>query len=333
MTTAAPKVGARYWEKRPDGSAACHLCPHHCIVKPGKTGICMAKTNEGGELIANAYGLTTSLNLDPMEKKPLYHFHPGTEILSIGPNACNLGCRFCQNFQISQQAAPTRYLSPEALVLAAQKCGGVGVAYTYSEPLMWYEYLLDACRAVKEAGMVNVLVSNGHLQPEPYDELLPLIDALNIDIKSMDETFYRKTCKGWLAPVLRNVAAAAGKAHIEITNLVIPTLNDADGDFEKLARFVASVDPFMPLHFSRYRPMYKMDIPATPVNTLIRAARIAKNHLKYVFIGNADVEEFSHSLCPFCGHTLIERHGYSVLAAGVKKGHCLSCGEAVKIVG
>lgn len=325
-------VTARHWTSREDGAAECRLCPHRCVLKEGKTGVCMVKKNVGGRLVATAYGHTTAFNMDPIEKKPLYHFYPGTQILSVGPNACNFACRFCQNYHISQQDAPTRYISPRDLALAAREAGSLGVAYTYTEPLMWYEYILDAAREVRALGMKNVLVTNGHLEPGPYDELLPLIDALNVDVKSMDEDFYRKICRGKLAPVLRNVAATAGRAHIEITNLVIPGLNDTDGHFERLADFMAHVDPFMPLHFSRYHPMYKMTNPATPRATLLRAAELASRRLKYVFIGNVGVTEYNDTHCPFCGALLISRAGYEGDPLGVKNGRCLACGEPVRII-
>jgi pyruvate formate lyase activating enzyme len=293
----------------------------------------MAKKNVGGRLMAVTYGLSTSFNVDPMEKKPLYHFHPGSQILSIGPNACNLGCQFCQNFQISQQAAPTTYLPPADVAKAALKISGcAGVAYTYTEPLMWYEYILDAAEAVKKAGLKNVLVTNGYLEPEPYDAILPLIDALNVDIKSMDEEFYRKICKGKLAPVLRNVEKTAGRAHIEITNLVIPGLNDKDDNFERLAKYLAGIDPFIPLHFSRYFPMYKMKNPATPPDTLFRAADIAKQWLKYVFVGNIYAGGYDDTHCPECNALLVRRDGYEVNAEGLKDGKCASCGANPRIV-
>ncbi len=328
-----PVVEAKYWEKVEGGGVQCLLCPVRCRLKEGKTGVCMAKKNVGGRLMAVTYGLTTSFNVDPMEKKPLYHFYPGTQILSMGPNACNLGCQFCQNFQISQQTAPTSFISPEDVAAAAIKIPDcVGVAYTYTEPLMWYEYILDAAEQVKKAGLKNVLVTNGYLEPEPYDAILPLIDALNVDIKSMDEDFYRRVCKGKLAPILRNVEKTVGKAHIEITNLVIPGLNDADDNFERLAKFLAGLDPFIPLHFSRYFPMYKMDNPPTPPETLFRAAEIAKRWLKYVFVGNINAHGYDDTLCPFCKSVLIRRDGFHADVEGLKAGLCASCGGNPRII-
>jgi pyruvate formate lyase activating enzyme len=340
VNTQAGLKEALYWSKGDNNSAKCRLCPLHCRVREGKSGACRVKKNIGGKLYATAYGLTTSLNIDPIEKKPLYHFHPGTSILSIGPNACNLRCGFCQNFGVSQENAPVSYLSPEeaaALALKTPNC--VGVAYTYSEPLMWFEYLLDATEHVRRAGLKNVLVTNGHLEEEPFNEILPLIDAMNIDIKSMDESFYKKTCKGSLEPVLRNVESAAGKTHVEITNLVIPGLNDSDDNFGRLAAFLADIDPHIPLHFSRYHPAYKMDRPATPVETLLRARDIAGRRLKHVYVGNVLLPGGNDTLCPSCSERVVERDYMGLRFGGaghesvkVKDGKCLKCGGIVNIV-
>lgn len=331
---------ALYWRAGENNVAECRLCPLHCRVREGKVGACRVKKNIGGKLYATAYGLTTSLNYDPIEKKPLYHFYPGTSILSIGPNACNLKCAFCQNYHVSQETANTSYLPPEkAATLALETPNCVGVAYTYSEPFMWFEYLLDACREVRRAGLTNVVVTNGYLEEEPFNEILPLIDAMNIDIKSMEEPFYKKRCKGAVAPILKNVASAAGKTHIEITNLVIPGLNDSDDNFKKLSSFLAGIDPHIPLHFSRYHPAYKMDIPATPVETLLRAREIANKKLKHVYLGNVLLPGDNDTLCPSCSEVLVERDhmGLRFGAEGhktvkVEDGACLKCGGIVNIV-
>lgn len=324
-------VEALHWEKIKGGKAWCHLCPIQCKISEGKTGVCGVKKNVGGTLLATAYGRTTSFNTDPIEKKPLYHFYPGTNILSVGLNACNLNCLFCQNYQVSQLDASTRYMSPEYLAEAAGKDGSIGVAYTYTEPLMWYEYILDAAEKVKEKGLKNVLVTNAHIEETPFREILPLIDALNIDVKSMDADFYKKICKGKLNPVLKNVELAAEKAHVEITNLIIPTLNDDDSHFERLASFVADIDPLIPLHFSRYHPAYKMDTHPTPVETLLRAKDIALKKIKYVYIGNVSLPGGNDTLCPHCGTLLIERD-YMGAAVSVKNGNCLECGKKVNII-
>jgi len=340
LTSQAGLIEALYWSKGDNNSAECRLCPIHCRVKEGKVGVCRVKKNIGGKLYATGYGLTTSLNVDPIEKKPLYHFYPGTSILSIGPNACNLKCSFCQNYRVSQENASVSYLSPERPAeIAAETPNCIGVAYTYSEPLMWFEYLLDTVGHVRSAGLKNVLVTNGHLEEEPFNEILPHIDAMNIDIKSMDDSFYKKTCKGSLKSVLKNVENAAGKIHVEITNLVIPGLNDSVHNFEQLSAFLADIDPDIPLHFSRYHPAYKMERPATPVETLLRAREVARKRLKHVYVGNVLLPGDNDTACPSCSERVIERDYMGIRFGAkdhesikVKDGKCQKCGGIVNIV-
>ena len=323
---------AAHWRPAPGGKTQCLLCPFNCILAEGQTGPCAGKKNVGGRLIAVNYGLTTSLNMDPMEKKPLYHFLPGSMILSVGPNGCNLGCDFCQNYQISQDQASVSYIPPEDLASIAASQGAAGVAYTYSEPLIWYEYVMDAARAVRARGMANVLVSNGYVNPGPLEELLPWIDAMNLDIKSMDPVFYKKICKSALPPVLETARMAAKKIHLEVTNLVIPGLNDDDEMFEKLADFLAELDPRIPLHFSRYHPAYKRSTPPTPAETLERAAQIAARRLKYVFVGNIHLGRWQDTICPGCGEVLIERSGYNIQVVELDGSLCRFCGMDTGIV-
>lgn len=314
------------------GRVQCVLCPFNCVLAEGKTGICRGKQNIGGELIAVNYGLTTSMNLDPIEKKPLSNFYPGSEILSIGPNGCNLKCDFCQNYQISQGTVRTQYFAPEEMAVIASREGSMGIAYTYTEPLIWFEYVLDTAREARALGLKNVLVTNGTINPEPLEELLPWIDAMNVDIKSMDPAFYRKVCKGKLEPVLETVRRAAGRTHIEITNLVIPGLNDADEDFEKLSAFMAGLDELMPLHLSRYYPAHMRSNPPTPPETLERAAEIASRRLKHVYVGNVASDERNQTLCPSCGKVVITRSGYYVRKVDVRDGKCAFCGAGTGVV-
>jgi len=328
---AAGRHVAAYWKHKDKGKVQCLLCPFNCVLGEGKTGICRGKQNIGGALYAINYGLTTSLNMDPIEKKPLYHFHPGAQILSIGPNGCNLTCNFCQNYQISQQTVATSRLSPHDAAEMAAASGSLGVAYTYTEPLIWFEYVLDTAREVKQRGMANVLVTNGMINPEPLEELLPWIDALNVDIKSMDPVFYKKVCRGMLEPVLGAVARAAQSAHVEITNLVIPGLNDSDENFEKLTDFVAGIGELIPLHFSRYYPAYHQDAPATPLRTLERAAGIAAKKLKYVFIGNIN-SGWTDTHCPSCKIAIIERSDYFVSRVDIDNGRCRHCGAHTGVI-
>jgi pyruvate formate lyase activating enzyme len=287
-----------------------------------------------GKLIAEGYGQVASLALDPIEKKPLYHFHPGSRIVSVGNNGCNLSCRFCQNSAISQERVPTRWIGPEELARLAGEHGSIGVAYTYAESLIWFEYLLDSGRLVRERGLKNVLVTNGTINPEPLRELLPVIDAMNIDLKSMNPRFYTRLAGGHLEPVLETIrlVAAAG-VHLEVTNLIIPGENDDESEIAALIDFVASVNPEIPLHFSRYFPHYKLHRPPTPPETLARAWRMAREKLTWVYVGNIELPGASSSFCPSCGKVLVDRSRYYVREVNIAEGRCRHCGEPVNFVG
>jgi pyruvate formate lyase activating enzyme len=312
------KKEALFWEKRDDGRIQCLLCPVRCIIADEKVGVCMGRRNEGGILYAINYGQVVSIAIDPIEKKPLYHFHPNTKILSTGPNGCNMSCQQCQNWSISQEQSPTQFVSPEDLVKITIRENSQGIAYTYTEPLIWYEYVMDTARIAREKGLYNVLVTNGYINEEPLRELLPYVDAMNVDLKSMEDDFYKKICKGKLAPVLRTIELShQNKIHIEITNLIIPTLNDSDEQIQKLVDFAASLSDRIPLHFSRYFPMYKMDIPSTPLETLQKAFLLAKRKLKYVFVGNVYLPNTSNTYCSNCNNS--------------EDSKCKSCGTAVDV--
>lgn len=296
-------------------------------------GVCMGRENQGGVLYATNYGKVVSIALDPIEKKPLYHFYPGTEILSTGPNGCNLKCGHCQNWSISQVESPTEYVSPEKLVELALKYNSIGIAYTYTEPLIWYEYIKDTAQIAKEKNLKNVLVTNGYINEPPLLELLPLIDAMNIDVKSMENDFYTKVCKGKVEPVLKTTELSIKKGvHVEITNLIMPTLNDSDEQIKKLVDWLAGIDDKIPLHFSRYFPHYKTNLPPTPVATLERAFKIARQKLKYVYVGNVYVEKTSDTLCPQCSNVLVKRDGYFTRMVGIKDKKCSSCGREIDFI-
>ncbi len=280
---------ALWYEKLKDGGVHCHLCPYNCIIAGDKAGVCAVRKNINGILYSLIYNKTTSVALDPIEKKPLYHYHPGEFILSLGASGCNFSCDFCQNWEISQAPdAPSRDITAEEVVQKAKAARSFGIAYTYNEPFIWYEFVLECSRLAKQNGLENVLVTNGYVNLGPLEELLPFIDAMNIDIKSMDEEFYGKLCKGRLAPVLDVARRARRNCHIEVTNLVIPAINDRDDNFERLRDWIfENLGQDTPLHFSRYFPCYKMkEPPPTPVETLKRAYEIARKKLKYVYIGN-----------------------------------------------
>jgi pyruvate formate lyase activating enzyme len=275
--------------KLESGKVRCLLCPNDCLISGGKKGLCGIRVNKGNKLYAETYNRTTSVSLDPIEKKPLYHYHRGKHILSLGTKGCNFACPWCQNWRISQdKSTPTEEITKERAVQEAKDAGSFGIAYTYNEPFIWFEFVSECAKFARENGLENVLVTNGYVNKEPLEAILPYIDAMNIDIKSIDEDFYRKYCLGKLKPVLENTKRAKEKGvHIEITNLIIPTLNDSKENIEKLVDWISeNIGADTPLHFSRYFPCYKMSLPPTPALTLQKAKEIADKKLKYVYLGN-----------------------------------------------
>jgi len=289
------------------------------------------RVNQEGLLYSLNYGQVSSLALDPIEKKPLYHFYPGRLILSAGTWGCNLACPFCQNYAIAHLDPETRYVSPGELLALALRCqqqGSVGVAFTYNEPTVWFEYLLDCARLLHEYGQQVVLVTNGHIEAEPLEELLPYIGAMNIDVKAFRDDFYRRLCKASLAAVKERVEQAAARTHVEVTTLIIPGENDSREEIDHLAAWLASIDPMIPLHLSRYHPAYQFEQPPTPEETLRDARQQAQQHLKFVYLGNVSGEDNS-TYCPVCGHLLIERFYYHTAITGLEHGVCQQCGSAI----
>ena len=272
-------------------SQTCTLCFHHCQLDEGQTGFCRARAGRGDKIVPLNYGRLTSLALDPIEKKPLRRFHPGSQILSVGGFGCNLRCPFCQNASIAQvgSEAPTRNVTPEELANLARELiprGNIGVAYTYNEPLVGYEYVHDCAKCIHQAGLLNVLVSNGTIEEKPWRELLPLIDAANIDLKGFNESWYR-SLSGDLATVKRNIVIAAEHCHLEVTTLIIPGSNDSPAEMQAEAKWLAAINPDIPLHISRFFPRHHMtNRPPTPVDTIYHLADIAREHLQYVYTGN-----------------------------------------------
>ena len=272
--------------------ALCELCFHHCALDDGQTGLCRARACQDGKIISLNYGKLTSLALDPIEKKPLRRFHPGSLILSVGSFGCNLRCPFCQNHEISMagdSGIQTVEVSPEQLAAKAAELvpqGNIGVAYTYNEPLIGYEYVQNCAALVHEQGMINVLVTNGTVEEEPWRALLPLIDASNIDLKGFTPAWYRQL-GGNLETVKRSIALAAERCHVEVTTLLIPGENDSEEEIRELARWLASISSEIPLHLSRFFPRYRMlDRPPTPVEQVSRLAETARRYLSYVYTGN-----------------------------------------------
>lgn len=325
---------ALYYTPFQDGKVQCLICPHLCHISKGKVGICRQRKNVDGVLYLLNYGQVTSVNLDPIEKKPLYHFHPGSQIMSFGTNGCNLRCQFCQNWSISQVDAATEEFTPADALAITQKYKSPAIAYTYNEPFMWYEFVLETAKLAHGNGINNVMVTNGFINPEPFKEFLPYIDAMNIDIKSIRPEFYCKLCKAKLEPVLATCKSANETAHIEITNLVIPGENDTEAHFEELAKWIAdNLGQDTPLHLSAYYPTYKLDNPPTPLETLVKAYGIARKYLRFVYMGNVRLEQGSDTICHNCQTKLISRQGYHTkILALTTDGKCSNCGAENNII-
>ena len=331
---------ARYYSKEPDNKTRCLLCPHNCLIPEGKDGICRVRYNQEGVLRTGVYGEVAAIHSDPIEKKPLYHFYPGSKILSIGTAGCNLKCTFCQNFSLSQyepcHSERVRKITPQKLVdLTLKENENIGIAYTYNEPTVFFEMMLDTARLARSAGLKNVAVSNGYINPEPLKELIDTIDAFNIDLKAFNEIFYKKVTGGKLKPVLNSLKTIyeAGR-HLEITLLVIPGLNDLREEFEKMLDWIATeLSPNIPLHLSRYFPAWKMDLPPTPLHTLQSLTSLARTRLRFVYTGNVTGSQFSSTFCPECQQLLIERPGYNCFVSGLTlENKCSRCGCIVPIV-
>lgn len=324
---------AHYYDRLDDKQVRCRLCPHGCVIAEGKVGLCKVRKNQGGELYSMIYGEFTSMNLDPIEKKPLYHFHPGQPILSIGTWGCNFHCSFCQNWQISQQEADTHNAIPKELADLAGSRGSIGLAYTYNEPMIWVEFVADCAREVRDQGMKNVLVTNGYVEPEPLADLLPLVDAMNIDLKAFDDGFYHQLCGGHLEPVKRTIAEACKHVHVELTTLVIPGRNDDPEAFEQMVKWIAETcGRQTPYHLSAYFPRYQLDAEATTTEQLEDLATIAERHLDYVYLGNCMSSRGNDTQCPGCGETIVKRAGYDTRVQNLTDGQCAACGAPVPIV-
>ncbi|NOZ21361.1 MAG: AmmeMemoRadiSam system radical SAM enzyme [Planctomycetes bacterium] len=324
---------ALYYEKLGEKKVRCGLCPQFCRIEDGKTGFCRGRRNREGTLYAETYGKCTSIAMDPIEKKPLYHFHPGTHILSLGTLGCNFACDFCQNWQISQAAPPLQDIRSTDAVNTAQRENSIGIAYTYNEPLIWYEFVLDTAKLVHEKGMKNVLVTNGYINPDPLEKLLPLIDAMNIDIKSINPTFYKERCKGKLGPVQATAKRAVESCHVEITNLIIPEHNDSKLELGMLADWISeNLGEDVPVHLSAYSPRHKLQAKPTNGETLTRAYKIFKERLNYVYVGNMLLSVGAETNCRQCGATLIARRGYQISIRNLSEGKCGVCGAQNNIV-
>ncbi len=334
------KKTARYFKKEDGQRVRCTLCPHHCLLKPGQSGICRVRTNVDGELLSDVYGKVCSLHTDPIEKKPLYHFHPARYILSVGSIGCNLHCRFCQNWEISQTSVKEypylrNYSAQEIADLALSEPGNLGIAYTYNEPTVWFEYMLDIAGISQANGLKNVMVTNGYINQEPLEELLPVMDAFSVDLKAFTDSFYRHLTSSSLAPVLESLKTIrrAGK-HLEVTNLLIPDENDDEKDFRRMMEWlVKELGHDTVLHISRFFPTYKLIHNATPEKLLMRFYGIAREYLYYVYLGNMRSDAGHDTACPKCGELLIRRDGYRTEIVGLDdQAHCVKCGEHIPVI-
>ncbi|MFW6006584.1 MAG: AmmeMemoRadiSam system radical SAM enzyme [Halanaerobiales bacterium] len=319
---------ARYYKKLKNHKVQCNLCPHYCVIEKGDTGICRGRENRGGELYSKNYGKISSAGVDPIEKKPLYHFCPDEDILSIGTFGCNFSCDFCQNWRISQKNPELRELTPEQVVELALEKNTIGIAYTYSEPLVWYEFVYETSKLACENNLKNVLVTNGYINSEPLEKLLPYIHGANVDLKAFTSEFYKKYAGGHLEPVLNTIKIMYKKIHVELTNLLITDTNDDEKELENLFSWIADINPAIPLHLSRYFPNYNFDKPATSVELMEKSFQQAREKLDFVYLGNIRSDTGNNTICPQCGKTLIKRKGYSTVSF-LNNRNCPRCGYEI----
>lgn len=339
------------YEKMGKGAVRCQSCAHYCLISKDNTGLCGVRYNDDGKLFLGVYGRPVSVNIDPVEKKPLYHFLPGTEIFSLGTVGCNFGCDFCQNADISQVTRTQEHLNtrtqehkkyfsafgedwpPKKIVEYCVKKKIPSIAYTYNEPTIYAEYIYDTAVLAKEQGIKNVLVSNGYQSKESLNYLAPVIDAINIDLKAWNEKFYLQICKAKLSVVKENIKLWKEKGvWVELTTLLIPGRNDHEDELKGMAEFIAKIDKGMPWHLSRFFPQYKMmDGEVTSMATLLKAYEIGKKAgLKYIYVGNVPDSEYEKTSCPKCGQMLIERERMGVVKNELAEGNCPKCGERVE---
>lgn len=328
---------ARYYQKLEGNTVQCLLCPRKCVIADKKRGFCGVRENHSGKLYTLVYGRPCTVNIDPIEKKPFFHMYPGETAFSVATAGCNLRCKFCQNWQISQrlpEEVDAIDLSPQDLVKKAKLSGAPVIAYTYSEPTIFYEYMLDTAKLARLEGLKNVMHSSGHINEEPLRELCKYLDAANIDLKGFSEKYYEEMCLGNLDSVLRTLKILRAEGvHIEITNLILPGLNDDSPTIRKMCAWIMeNLGKDTPVHFSRFWPMYKLtQLSPTPVETLIQAKRICQSEgLNYCYIGNVPGIDAENTYCPNCKRLIIERKGYAVLQTHIRKGRCEFCGYEIK---
>jgi pyruvate formate lyase activating enzyme len=326
-------------EPQADGSVRCNVCAHRCLVRPGRSGICGVRHNRAGELMCSAYGRVAAVGLDPIEKKPLFHVAPGTLSYSIATAGCPFHCRFCQNWEIAQAPRlgldlPERPLAPAQVVAEALRLHADSIAYTYVEPTVFLEYALDTGQLARAAGLRNLFVTDGYATPEAIELLAGMLDAANVDLKSFEDSFYRRLCGARLAHVLDAIVAMRRAGiWLELTTLVIPGWNDSDGELGRLTRWIVeTLGPTTPWHVSRFHPAHQMlDVPSTPPATLLRAAAIGRAAgLDHVYVGNAPELGQEDTHCAGCGALLIERSGYRARSQLGSGGECPRCGRPLE---
>jgi len=332
---------SRFYEVFRDDVVRCIICPRMCVVKPGETGFCDTKENKDGKLISLTYGQLSALAVDPIEKKPLAHFHPGSLSLSVSSVGCSFTCPWCQNWHLSFSKPgqlTTRYTSPREVVAMAQRQECTSVSYTYNEPLINLDFVEDVARLAHGKGIKNVLVTNGYISKEALGRVVDVIDAANVDWKAFNDPFYREHCNGDLKSVLDATVAMKDRGvHVEVTFLIIPETNDGEDEARKMSRFIVDeLGPDTPLHLSRFFPHHKFDhLPSTPVETLYRAREIAMEEgVRYVYVGNVPLSEYGDTYCHHCGGKVVERQGYTITGWRLDdENRCSHCGGAVPIVG
>ena len=316
----------------------CYLCSHRCHIKDGRRGICQVRENREGVLYSLVYGKLISQNVDPIEKKPLFHLLPGSLSYSIATVGCNFRCSHCQNYDISQYprmhdgAVIGTSVTPEQVATSAQEYGCQSISYTYIEPTIFFEFAYECAQLAHERGIKNVFVSNGYTSPEATKKIAPFLDGNNIDLKAFTDKFYREVCGAKLASVLETIELMKELGvWVEVTTLVIPGWNDTDSELKEIARFIKGIDPEMPWHVTRFHPTFKMtDRGATPSSTLQRARQIGiAEGLKYVFVGNIPGEDGENTICPQCGEKVVERMGFSIMSQNLANGKCGNCGYSI----
>jgi len=332
------KKEALFYERHTQNRVRCNLCAHHCVIADGKLGVCRVRKNVGGTLYTLVHGSTISLNVDPVEKKPLYHFYPGSLAYSIATLGCNFHCQWCQNWQISQMPHEQDLIaghkeSPGQIVANALETGSRSIAYTYTEPTVFFEYAYDTARLAHQAGLVNIFVTNGYMTKEMLELFHPYLDAANVDLKAFRKKVYHRYVGAALQPILDNMKFMKKLGiWLEVTTLVIPGINDDLSELRDAAQFVAQeLGSETPWHISRFFPAYKLtDIPPTPLATLKQAQQIGQEEgLQYVYMGNISIEGGNDTFCPSCGRALIRRHGFGVIFNRIEKDRCPACGEPI----